>query len=58
LAAVKVVVTSLEEEAMLARSQRMKSDRRCAGEWAFVSLYCFLADVLTYVWHCFEQSCS
>jgi hypothetical protein len=32
LATVKAVVTSLEEEAALARSQRMESDRRCAGE--------------------------
>jgi hypothetical protein len=32
LATVKVVVNSLEEEAALARSQRMESNRRCAGE--------------------------
>jgi hypothetical protein len=32
LATVKAVVTSLEEEAALARLQRTESDRRCAGE--------------------------
>jgi hypothetical protein len=32
LAIVKVVVTSLEEEPTLARSQRMESNRRCVGD--------------------------
>jgi hypothetical protein len=32
LASIKAMVTSLEEEAALARSQRMESDRRCMGE--------------------------
>jgi hypothetical protein len=32
LATVKALVTSLEEEVMLARSQRTESDHRCAGE--------------------------
>jgi hypothetical protein len=39
LATVKVVVTSLEEEAALARSQRTKSDRQCAGEWFTASSF-------------------
>jgi hypothetical protein len=43
LATVKAVVTSLEEEAALARSQRTESDRRCTGEWASVSSYCFFS---------------
>jgi hypothetical protein len=43
LATVKAVVTSLEEEAVLARSQRTESDRRCAGEWASVPLFCFFS---------------
>jgi hypothetical protein len=37
LVAIKVVVSSLEEEVVLARSQRTKSDRWCAGEWPSIS---------------------
>jgi hypothetical protein len=43
---VKVVVTSLEEEAALAHSQRMKSDRRCAGECFTISLFHFFRDLM------------
>jgi hypothetical protein len=53
LATVKAVVTSLEEEAALARSQRMESDHRCAGEWASISLFCSLADMISDVGHLF-----
>jgi hypothetical protein len=48
LATIKAVVTSLEAEAVLARSQRMKSDHWCVGQWAFVSSLCFLVDVMAY----------
>jgi hypothetical protein len=41
LATMKAVVTSLEEEAVLARSQRTESGRRCAGEWFTVSSFRF-----------------
>jgi hypothetical protein len=41
LATVKVVVTSLEEEAALAHSQRTESDRQCAGEWFTVFSFHF-----------------
>jgi hypothetical protein len=47
LATVKAVVTSLEEEAVLSRSQRMESDRRCVGERTSVSSFCSLADVMS-----------
>jgi hypothetical protein len=53
LATVKVVVTSLEEEVALARLQQTESDRRCVGEWASVSLLCFLVGVMTYSRRCF-----
>jgi hypothetical protein len=48
LATVKAVVSSLEEEAALARSQRTESDRRCAGEWPSVSSLGSLVGVLPY----------
>jgi hypothetical protein len=43
LATVKAVVTSLEEEAALTRSQRTESDRQCAGECFTVSLFHFFS---------------
>jgi hypothetical protein len=48
-----VVVTSLEEEVVLTRSQRTESNRRCAGEWPSVSSLCFLVSVMSYSWVCF-----
>jgi hypothetical protein len=41
LATMKVVVTSLEEEAVLAHLQRIESDRRCVGECFTVSSFHF-----------------
>jgi hypothetical protein len=35
----KAVVTSLEEEEAVARSQRTESDRQYAGEWFTASLF-------------------
>jgi hypothetical protein len=46
LATMKAVVTSLEEEVVLARSQRTESDRRCVGECFTVSLFCFFRDLM------------
>jgi hypothetical protein len=43
LATIKAVVTSLEEEAVLAQSQRTESDHRCAGEWASIPSFCFFS---------------
>jgi hypothetical protein len=43
LATIKTMVTSLEEEAALARSQRTESDRWCTGEWVSVSSFCFFS---------------
>jgi hypothetical protein len=58
LAIIKVVVMSLEEEAVLARSQRIESDRRCADEWPSVSSLCFLVSVMSYSWLCFVSRAS
>jgi hypothetical protein len=53
LATAKAVVTSLEEEVALARSQRMESNYQCAGEWPSVSLLCLLVSMMSYSWLCF-----
>jgi hypothetical protein len=44
---VKAVVTSLEEEAALARSQQMESDRRCTGERFTISSFRFFGQILS-----------
>jgi hypothetical protein len=53
LATVKAVVTSLEEDAALARSQQMESDCRWASERSFVSAFCLLVDMMSNNWHLF-----
>jgi hypothetical protein len=53
-----VVVTSLEEEVALTRSQWTESNRQCAGEWPFVSSLCFLVSVMSYSWVCFVSKAT